>query len=106
MTYIPKVTAPGDQFAGQSPIDDDTLNGLPYKIPSYFTTDASVSYTLPTFGHPWMSNTTITVGCDNLFNKAAPYVPGDGAYAAENNTVKGTYDIIGRFTFVELKKAF
>jgi len=106
MTYYPKVTAPGDLFAGQSAVDDETLNGKPYKIPSYFTADASVSYTLPNLGYAWLRKTTVTAGANNVFNKAAPYVPGDGSSVAENNTDKGAYDIIGRFWFVELKKAF
>jgi len=33
-------------------------------------------------------------------------VPVDGNPPGENNTVESTYDIIGRFMFVELKKAF
>jgi iron complex outermembrane receptor protein len=106
MTYYPTVTAPGSLFAGQSTTNSDTINGLAYKIPSYFTMDATVSYILPDFGHSWMRNTTVSVGADNVFNKHAPYVPGDGAFTAEANTVKGSYDIFGRTLFVEVKKAF
>jgi iron complex outermembrane recepter protein len=106
MTYYPTVVAPGSLFAGQATTNDDTVSGKAYTVPSYFTTDLTVSYILPSFGHAWMHNLTVTVGVDDLFNKQAPYVPGDGSFVAENNTDKGAYSIVGRFTFIELKKAF
>jgi iron complex outermembrane receptor protein len=106
MTYYPRVTVPGTLFAGASTTNDYTLNGLASSTPTYFTADLSVAYTIPDFGHHWLSGTTITVGANNVFNKAAPYIPGDGSFWAENNTAKGAYDIIGRFMFFELKKRF
>ncbi len=77
-----------------------------YTIPSYFTVDLAINYTLPNFGKSWARNTTLTVGANNLFNKKALYVPVDGNPPGENNTVESMYDIIGRFMFVEVKKAF
>jgi iron complex outermembrane receptor protein len=107
MTYYPRVTVPGSLFGtGASTGNTYTLNGLASQTPSYFTADVSLAYTLPDFGHNWLHHTTLTVGATNVFNKAAPYVPGDGSLWAENNTVKGAFDIIGRFMFVELKKSF
>jgi iron complex outermembrane recepter protein len=106
MNYIPEVTVPGTLFGGASTTNDYTLNGKASKTPSYFSADLSMSYTLPDFGQKWMRKTTIVAGANNVFNKAAPYVPGDGSFVAENNTVKGAYDIIGRFYFVELKLSF
>ena len=106
LTYIPPTTASGSMFGGQSTTNSDRIDGKPYTIPSYFTADIAVTYTLPNFGRQWMRNTTITVGANNLFNKMAPYVPVDGNPPGENNTVESVYDIIGRFMFVELKKAF
>jgi hypothetical protein len=41
-----------------------------------------------------------------VFAKDAPYVPGSGNGENESNTAKQAYDIIGRFFFLELKKAF
>ncbi len=104
-SYTPTVTTNGGvgNAPGQNP---DTISGAPYKIPSYFTTDLTFSYTVPSFGHNWARNMTITAGANNLFNKLAPYVPVDGNPPGENNTVEATYDIIGRFMFVELKKQF
>jgi iron complex outermembrane recepter protein len=106
MSYIPEVTVPGTLFGGAKKTNDYTINGLASKTPNYFTADLSLSYALPDFGQKWTHKTTLTVGANNLFNKAAPYVPGDGSFVAENNTVKGAYDIIGRFYFVELKLSF
>jgi len=93
-------------FGGGTATNNYTINGLASSTPTYFTADLSLAYTIPSMGKDWLRNTTITVGANNLFNKAAPYVPGDGSFVAENNTVKNAYDIIGRFMFVELKKGF
>jgi outer membrane receptor protein involved in Fe transport len=107
MNYVPKVTAPGTLFGtGATTGNDYTVNGLPAKIPSYFSADLSVSYKLPDSRRNWLRNFTFTVGANNVFNKTPPYVPSDGSFVAENNTVKNTYDIIGRFWFFELKKGF
>jgi len=107
-TFVPRTTASGSLFGDPNPkdIDTDTINGHPYTIPSYFTTDIAWTLEIPTFGHQWMRNTAITVGINNLFNKQPPYVPVDGDPPGENNTVESTYDIIGRFFFVEFKKSF
>ncbi len=106
MTYVPEVNASGSLFANQKTTNTDTINGKVATIPSYFTLDLTLSYTLPDFGHSWMRNLTITAGANNLFDKQPPYVPAGGNGAGENNTVKNTYDIIGRFMFAEIKKAF
>jgi iron complex outermembrane receptor protein len=107
MSYYPSVTVPGSLFGtGATKGNTYTLNGLASHTPTYFTADVTLAYTLPNFGHNWLRNTTVTVGANNVFNKAAPYVPGDGSLWAENNTIKGAYDIIGRFMFIELKKRF
>jgi iron complex outermembrane receptor protein len=106
MNYIPATTVPGTLFGGAKPTNDYTINGRASQTPDYFTADFSVSYTIPSFGHSWLRNLTVVAGANNVFNRPTPYVPGNGANVAENNTVKGTYDIIGRFYFVELKKAF
>jgi iron complex outermembrane receptor protein len=107
MTYYPAVTVPGSLFGtGATTGNTYTLNGLASRTPDYFTADLSMSIVLPDFGRHWLSHTTLTAGANNIFNKAAPYVPGDGSFWAENNTVKGAFDIIGRFMFVELKKSF
>jgi len=104
--YVPPTTASGSMFGGQSTTNTDRIDGKPYTIPRYFTVDLGINYSIPNFGQRWLRNTTLTVGANNLFNKMAPYVPVDGNPPGENNTVESVYDIIGRFMFVELKKAF
>jgi iron complex outermembrane receptor protein len=115
MNYIPQVNVPGSSFPTPANISNYgtgpgsnyyTLSGNPSKTPSYFTMDLAFKITLPTFGFTSLRNSSVTLGANNVFNKAAPYIPGDGSYVAENNTDKGAYDIIGRFLFVSLKKDF
>ncbi len=106
LNYVPKVNAPGLLFGGASPTNTQRLDGKAYTVPSYFTADLAVSYTLPSFGKSWLRNMTLTAGANNLFDKDAPYVPGGGNGSSENNTAKSAYDIVGRFMFVEFKKAF
>jgi iron complex outermembrane receptor protein len=106
VTYIPEVNAPGTLFGGASPTNTQRINGLAYKIPSYTTVDVAFSATVPSLGFDALRNTRVTIGANNLFDKDAPYVPGSGNNQSENNTNKTTYDIIGRFMFVELKKSF
>jgi iron complex outermembrane receptor protein len=104
-TYYPRVTVPGTLFGtGKTTGNTYTLNGLASETPTYFRADITVSARLPDIG--LIKNTTFTVGANNAFNKSPPYVPGDGSFVAENNTVKNAYDIIGRFWFFELKKSF
>jgi iron complex outermembrane receptor protein len=106
LTYVPPVTTTGGVGFTTGSTDPDRIDGKPYSIPSYFTADLAVTYTMPSYGHNWARNLTLTVGANNLFNKQAPYVPVDGNPPGENNTVESQYDIIGRFLFVELKKSF
>jgi len=104
--YVPATMTTGGVPYDPAVGDPDRIDGKPYAIPSYFTVDLAVNYTVPNFGHAWARNLTLTVGANNLFNKNAPYVPVDGNPPGENNTVESQYDIIGRFLFVELKKSF
>ncbi|MBI5382076.1 MAG: TonB-dependent receptor [Opitutae bacterium] len=105
-THIPKVNNPGMLFGGQSPTNTQRLDGKAYTMPSYTTVDLALSYQVPNFGRSWLKGFVITAGVNNLFGKDAPYVPGGGNNSSESNTDKSTYDIIGRFMFMELKKAF
>jgi iron complex outermembrane receptor protein len=106
MNYVPATNASGTLFGGASTTNGWTRNGLAQTIPSYFTVDLSFTYTIPTWGIEALRNTTITAGANNLLNKQPPYVAAGGNGSGENNTVKSTYDIIGRYMFFELKKSF
>ncbi len=106
LTYVPPTTTTGGVGFTTGSTDPDRIDGKPYTIPRYITADLAVTYTVPSYGHDWARNLTVTVGANNLFNKQAPYVPVDGNPPGENNTVESQFDIIGRFMFIELKKAF
>ncbi|MSU48976.1 MAG: hypothetical protein EXS37_07810 [Opitutus sp.] len=108
MSHLPKLNAPGTAF-GEAPgtINAQRADGKAYTIPNYTTASLSVSYTLPKFGREWTKGITLTAGANNVFDKAAPFVPGGGSGGGtEANTAKYAYDIIGRFMFFELKKEF
>lgn len=106
--YVPSVSAPGTSF-GERPGTPNILraNLQAYTIPSYQTVDLAVTYTLPDFGQRWARRFSITAGANNVLDEDPPFVPGAGSgNGSESNTVKSTYDIIGRFFFVELRKQF
>ena len=108
VSYLPEVAAPGTAF-GEAPgtVNTQRADGKTYMIKSYATADLSVTYTLPHFGREWAKDFSVTAGVNNLFNRDAPFTPGGGSGGGtEGNTAKYAYDIIGRFSFVELKKEF
>jgi iron complex outermembrane receptor protein len=100
LSYTPTVVDAGSLFAGQATTNSKTANGLAYTIPSITTLDASVGYEFTSKG--WYNGISLLVGCNNVTNKIAPYIP-DGN---EDNTDKRSYDIIGRFYFFEMSKKF
>lgn len=106
--YTPPVNAPGTAFGAPAGTPNILRANLgPYTIPSYTTVDLAFTYNLPDFGRRWARKFSVTIGANNLFDREPPFVPGAGSgVGSESNTVKSTYDIIGRFVFVELKKAF
>jgi len=108
LSHLPKLNAPGTAF-GEAPGTANTqrADGKPYTIPSYTTVNLSLTYALPSIGYEWTKGFAVTAGANNLFDRAAPFVPGGGSGGGtEANTAKYAYDIIGRFMFVELKKEF
>jgi iron complex outermembrane recepter protein len=50
----------------------------------------------------WLNGTTVTVGMNNIFDQAPPFVAG----ALENGYDEPAFDIKGRFWYVSLKKRF
>ena len=48
-----------------------------------------------------LDNTTLTVGCNNMFNEQPPTVAGDNS-----NTSLETYDPYGQFVYFEINKKF
>ncbi|HVU16402.1 MAG TPA: TonB-dependent receptor [Candidatus Didemnitutus sp.] len=106
LNYIPSTPALGSLLLDPTDPNTDRIDGKAYHIPSYFSADVAVTCELPNFGRKWARNVDVTVGLNNAFDKKPPYVPVDGNPPGENNTVESTYDIIGRFFFVQLKKTF
>jgi iron complex outermembrane receptor protein len=108
VSHLPELNAPGTAFGEPAgTVNTQRADGKAYTIPSYTTANLSVSYTLPSFGREWARGFSVTAGANNVFDKAAPFVPGaGGGGGTEANTAKYAYDIIGRFMFVELKKSF
>lgn len=109
MTYIPAVHDVGDllgQERDPTAKNSFTVNGQEYIIPKYYKFDATVSYEFKSSTAAGMMSmlkgVSISAGVNNLFNKGAPFITS----ATEDNTDKQTYDMIGRFFFVELTKKF
>ena len=110
--YIPHVSDIGDINAFNS-YNDYSANGQPYQIDNYLEFDMSASYefgkkspaegpsSLSTPTH-WYDTATFTVGCNNVTDVTPPFVPS----SSEDNTAKGTYDIIGRFYYFQFSKKF
>lgn len=108
VNYVPSVNAPGTAF-GEQPGFPNILRAdlKPYTIPSYTTVDLSFTYSVSDTLHPWAKGLSVTLGANNLFDRDAPFVPGGGSgVGSEANTVKSTYDIIGRFVFLGVRKEF
>ena len=100
ISYTPTLTDSGSLFAGQSTTNANTGDGKAFKIPSFTTVDLSVGYEFK--GKGWYNGLSVVAGVNNAFNKIAPYIPTGN----EDNTDKRSYDIIGRFYFLELSKKF
>jgi hypothetical protein len=50
----------------------------------------------------WYDGLRLTLGCNNVTDNMAPFIAG----STEDNTDKATYDIMGRFLYVEVAKKF
>lgn len=101
--YIPSVTdlgflhpQVGADFQGF------TLNNEPREIPDYYTIDMQISYRFPPESGKWLQGLRLAVGCNNILDADVPLIPS----AIEDNTDKGTYDILGRFIYFEVSKKF
>ena len=105
-TYVPEVSAPGTLFDGQRNSNAQRIDGKEYIIPSYFSVDLGVTYTIPSMRREWLKGMTVTAGVNNLLNRDAPYVPGSGNGSNESNTSKQADDVVGRMFFLERKKSF
>jgi iron complex outermembrane receptor protein len=106
--YIPQVTDKGDAFplnGNPSKVPNDYTNsGKNWTVDSWFDIDMQIAYE---FGRTktqksWYDGTKIAVGVNNITDEAPPLI----SSSSEDNTDKSTYDIIGRFAYVEVSKKF
>ncbi len=101
--YIPGITDYGflhPQAGGD--VQGFTLNNQPWKVPDYYTIDMRIAYA---FTQKWgkiLNGTTLAVGCNNITDEDPPLI----ASALEDNTDKGTYDLLGRFVYFEVSHKF
>jgi outer membrane receptor protein involved in Fe transport len=108
LSHLPELNAPGTAFGEPAgTVNAQRADGKAYTIPDYTTANLTLTYLLPSFGRAWAKGFSVTAGVNNVFDRAAPFVPGGGSSGGtEANTAKYAYDIIGRFGFLELKKEF
>jgi iron complex outermembrane receptor protein len=109
--YLPGIVDLGDTHGSVgSPVDHFTLDrttGAPggpvWRVPAYFKIDMQLAYNFRSeSGKKWYDGTRIAVGVNNITDEAAPII----ASSSEDNTDKGTYDILGRFVYFEVSKKF
>ncbi|HTL57822.1 MAG TPA: TonB-dependent receptor [Candidatus Limnocylindrales bacterium] len=104
--YIPECSDPGNLFPEYGGTEHGlTVNGLAYKIDSYFTIDLQLSYEFgkgKVEGRKWYDGSKFTFGVLNVSDEKPPLIPS----AIEDNTDKNNYDVLGRFLYFEVSKKF
>jgi len=102
--YIPGVTDLGDLHPSVGADSNDfTRNGKSFTVPSYYKVDMQLAYNVRSdSGKKWYDGTRIAVGVNNVTDNLPLLI----ASSSEDNTDKGTYDIIGRFVYFEVAKKF
>jgi iron complex outermembrane receptor protein len=101
--YLPGVTDLGDTHPSVgAPVNDFTAAGGVWKVPSYYKIDMQLAYTFKSPEKKWYDGTRLAVGLNNVTDERPNLI----ASSSEDNTDKSTYDIIGRFLYVEVSKKF
>lgn len=101
--YLPGVTDLGDTHPSVgAPVNDFTASGATWSVPAYYKIDMQLAYTFKSPEKKWYDNTRIAVGLNNVTDEKPNLI----ASSSEDNTDKGSYDIIGRFLYVEISKKF
>jgi len=102
--YLPGVTDLGDLHPSVgAPANDFTANGKAFHVDDYYRLDMQLAYNFRSeSGRKWWDNTRLAVGCNNITDN----LPNLIASSSEDNTDKGSYDIIGRFVYFEFSKKF
>jgi iron complex outermembrane receptor protein len=102
--YLPAVTDLGDLHPSVgAPRNDFTANGKPWQVDDYYRIDMQLAYTfVSATGKKWWDHTRLTVVCNNVTDNQPNLI----ASSSEDNTDKGSYDIVGRFVYFEFSKKF
>ena len=101
--YIPGVKDEGFLFPETAqPIQGFTINNKVWQVSDYFTIDMSLGYEFKDKWGKYLRGTRVAVGCNNITDENPPLI----ASAIEDNTDKGTYDLLGRFVYFEISKKF
>jgi iron complex outermembrane receptor protein len=101
--YIPSVTDLGDMHPSVgSSVNDFTVNGKAFQVSDYYKLDMQLAYNFRKGGHKWYENARVAIGCNNITDVQPPLI----ASSSEDNTDKSTYDILGRFVYMEFSKKF
>lgn len=101
--YIPEVLDQGDLFpTSGGTANGRTYNGAAWTVDSWYAIDMQLSYKFGEDYGRWLNGLRLTVGVNNLTDNLPPFI----ASGSEDNTDKGTYDILGRFVYFEIAKKF
>lgn len=101
--FVPEVTDMGDLFpTSGAPVNGRTYNGAAWTVDSWYAIDMQLSYKFGEDYGRWLNGLRLTVGVNNVTDNLPPFI----ASGSEDNTDKGTYDILGRFVYFEIAKKF
>ncbi|MDH4372792.1 MAG: TonB-dependent receptor [Verrucomicrobiota bacterium] len=100
--YVPGVADQGYLFTGDT-VHGFTANDLVWNVPDYYTVDMRLAYNFKSAnGGAWYDGTSIAIGVNNITDEKPPLI----ASSSEDNTDKSTYDLLGRFVYVQASKKF
>lgn len=102
--YLPGVTDLGDTHPSVgAPINDFTASGNVWNVPDYYKVDMQLAYTFKSESKgKWYDGARIAVGVNNITDEKPRLI----ASSSEDNTDKSSYDILGRFVYIEVSKKF
>lgn len=102
--YLPSAIDLGDLHKSVgAPYNDFTSNGQAWKISDYYKLDMQLAYTFRSAnGKRFFDDTRVSLGINNVTDTQPRLI----ASSSEDNTDKSSYDILGRFIYVELSKKF
>lgn len=102
--YLPGVTDLGDTHPSiGAPANDFTATGNTWSVPDYYKIDMQLAYTFKSESKgKWYDGARIAVGVNNISDEKPRLI----ASSSEDNTDKSSYDILGRFVYIEVSKKF